>query len=80
MTDYENILISAVRYALGRCTYIVSLTVNYVMKEIDNNKISIKCLCVMLSDIEHTKNLGMECDINDWQRLKSKIQEVISKE
>ena len=33
MTDYEHIVISAVRYALGRMTYIVELTVNYVLKE-----------------------------------------------
>lgn len=33
MTDYEHIIISAVRYALGRMTYMVELTVNYVLKD-----------------------------------------------
>ena len=28
MTDYEHMIVSAVRYALGRMTYIVELTVN----------------------------------------------------
>lgn len=78
MSDYENIVISAVRYALGRCTYIVNLTVNYVIKDIENNKLSNKCLCVILSDIQHTKNLGMDCDIKDWTMLKNKIMEVIN--
>lgn len=32
MTDYEHIVISAVRYALGRMTYIVEITVNYIMQ------------------------------------------------
>lgn len=34
MSEYEHMLISAVRYALGRRTYIVGLTVNYVIKEL----------------------------------------------
>ena len=34
MTDYEHMIISAERYALGRMTYIVSLTVDYILKEI----------------------------------------------
>ena len=75
MSDYENILISAVRYALGRCTYIVNLTVNYVIKDIEDKKLSNKCLCVMLSDIQHTKYLGMDCDKKDWKRLENKIEE-----
>lgn len=78
MSDYENIVISAVRYALGRCTYIVNLTVNYVIKDIENKRLSNKCLCIILSDIQHTKNLGMDCDIKDWTMLKNKIEEIIN--
>ena len=44
MTDYEQMIVSAVRYALGRMTYIVELTVNYVLKEIDEDKLSDRCL------------------------------------
>ena len=40
MSDYEQIVISAVRYALGRCTYIVDLTVDYVIK--DKNEAEMK--------------------------------------
>lgn len=36
MTDYEQIIISAERYALGRMTYIVEITVNYILEEIEN--------------------------------------------
>lgn len=77
MTDYENILISAVRYALGRCTYIVNLTVEYVLKEIEKEKISHYCLTIMLEDIKRTNYLGMDCDIRDWNNLKNKIEEVL---
>ncbi len=34
MTDYEQIIISAEKYALGRMTYIVELTVNYILEQI----------------------------------------------
>lgn len=77
MSDYEHIVVSAVRYALGRMTYIVGITVDYVMKEITDNKLSKKCLWVIRSDIEHQKNLGMECDAKQWEKLKNKIGEVI---
>lgn len=38
MTDYEQIVISAERYALGRMTYVVELTVNYILKDIEEVK------------------------------------------
>ena len=51
MSDYEHIVISAVRYALGRMTYIVELTVNYIMKQIDEDK---------LSEMDQTSSAGQE--------------------
>lgn len=45
MTDYEHIVISAVRYALGRITYIVELTVNYVLEEIEKRDIEFTEYC-----------------------------------
>lgn len=77
MSDYEQIVISAVRYALGRMTYIVSLTVDYVLKDIEQNKLSKFCLVVMLRDIKATNDLGMDCDKKEWQKLIDKIERVI---
>lgn len=77
MSDYEHIVISAARYALGRMTYIVELTVNYILQEIENDKLSDACLNVILKDIKETKNLGMECDIEQWLKLLNRIEEVI---
>lgn len=85
MSDYENIVISAVRYALGRLTYIVSLTVEYVLKDIEENKLSSKCLQLIKRDIAEELNpdklrvdpiFTADC-IEDWQRLLKKIDEAM---
>ena len=77
MTDYEQIIISAERYALGRMTYIVELTVNYILEEIEYNKLSDSCLNVIRNDIKKAKNYGMDCDKAQWQKLLNRIEEVI---
>ena len=77
MTDYEQIIISAERYALGRMTYIVEITVNYILEEIENDKLSDKCLDIIAEDIRQAKNLGMECDEKCWIKLLDRIEEVI---
>lgn len=79
MTDYEHIITSAVRYALGRMTYIVSLTVDYVLRDINNHTLSQNCLESILRDIEHTKKLGMDCDIKEWNKLKNRIKQELNK-
>ena len=77
MTDYEHIVISAERYALGRMTYIVELTVNYILEEIENDKLSDSCLNVIRNDIKSAKDYGMECDKKQWLKLLNRIEEVI---
>lgn len=75
MSPEEQMLISAVRYALGRMSPVVVTTCNYVAGTVEN--LSLYCLNVMIRDIEdelkichdagHT--LGMECDEKDWLTL-----------
>lgn len=77
MTDYEHIVISAERYALGRMTYIVELTVNYILQEIEENKLSKSCLDIIRKDIKNAKDYGMDCDKKQWFKLLNKIEEVI---
>lgn len=77
MTNYEHIVISAERYALGRATYIVVLTVNYILQEIEDNKLSDSCLKVIRKDIKLAKDYGMECDKELWLKLLNRIEEVI---
>lgn len=77
MSDYEHIVISAERYALGRMTYIVELTVNYILQEIEDDKLSDKCLGQIRLDIKEAKDYGMECDKKQWLKLLERIEEVI---
>ena len=77
MTDYEQIVISAERYALGRMTYIVEITVNYIMKEIEEDKLSDQCLNIIKNDIRAAKDYGMQCDKDNWLKLLKRIEEVI---
>lgn len=77
MSDYEHIVISAERYALGRMTYIVEQTVNYILQEIEEDKLSDQCLNIIRQDIKSTKNYGMDCDKRQWLKLLERIEEVI---
>ena len=77
MTDYEQIVISAERYALGRMTYIVEITVNYILEEIENDKLSDKCLNIIAEDIRSAKDLGMKCDEKCWLKLLDRIEGII---
>ena len=77
MTDYEQIIISAERYALGRMTYIVEITVNYILEEIESDKLSDKCLDIIAEDIRQARNLGMDCDKKYWLKLLNRIEVVI---
>lgn len=77
MTDYEHMIISAERYALGRMTYIVELTVNYILQEIEDNKLSDRCLDIIRKDIKEARDYGMVCDQQQWIKLLNRIEEVI---
>lgn len=72
ITDYEHMLISAMRYALGRRTYIVELTCRYI--ELQIPRLSDRCKDVMIKDIESENNYGDECDREDWMRLLEKLK------
>lgn len=75
MNNYENILVSALRYALGRRTYIVELTVEYIISEIPN--LSEHCINVMIHDIKEQERFGYgdECDKADWMRLLEELED-----
>ena len=67
--DLSAMLIGAVRYALGRRTYIVNWTCEFI----ENNKHLLieKDKQVMIRDIKGQEKYGYgdECDKNDWMRL-----------
>lgn len=75
ITPDETIIICAVRYALGRMSYIVGEVCQYVTFK--RKTLSMECLEIIIRDIEeelqryHTSGqmLGMECDEKLWTRL-----------
>ena len=77
MIGYEHMLISALRYALGRRTYIVEMTMEYIEAEIP--KLSEQCTKIMIGDILQQEKYGYgdECDKADWMHLLAKLKESI---
>ena len=74
--NLEAMLVSAERYALGRRTYIVWQTVDYLISLIPN--LSDWCLKTIISDLEDQLKhgawaFGDFCDYQDWERLMTKI-------
>lgn len=73
--EEENIIICAVRYAIGRMSYMVSVVCGYV--ESKCNELSTNCINIIIRDIEEGiemyhrigKTCGMECDEKEWLRL-----------
>ena len=76
MSDEELMLISAVRYALGRQSYIVGVTANFVQTV--KPRLSQECINIIIRDIQeeiefyHRRGTtcGMECDERTWVRLR----------
>lgn len=75
MTPEEQILICAVRYALGRMTYIVQDVCDYVKSKVD--ELSEECKNIMIHDIHDSvsyhhrigQTVGFECDEREWINL-----------
>lgn len=75
MTSEELILICAVRYTLGRMTYMVDEVCRYVTLKRD--ELSRECINVIIRDIKEEMQryhdvgqvLGMECDEKNWMWL-----------
>lgn len=72
MTREELIIICAVRYALGRMSYVVGEVCSHVAAK--QHELSKNCINVIIRDIEeelhiyHERGqmLGMECDEQNW--------------
>ena len=81
MKREEQMLISAVRYALGRQSYIVSDTCTFVASV--RKKLSQECVKIIIRDIKESlrfyermgKRCGMECDEQDWNALLEVLKE-----
>ena len=80
MSHEEQILICAVRYALGRMSYIVGVVAEYVA--VKQPELSKECINIIIRDIEEelkryhdaSQTLGMECDERTWVRLLERLK------
>ena len=74
--DFELMMISALRYAIGRYTYMPSVTIEYIRYLIP--QLSTKTLFVMQRDIdeeiEHCERMGRELYMDkEWAKLAEEI-------
>ncbi len=71
---FQEMLVSAERYALGRMTYIVSLTVDYITPMIRN--LDLKYINTMIDDITGHSDLGygMDIDEEEWMKLLGRLR------
>ena len=78
--QFGQMMVSAMRYALGRMSYVVTTTCDYIRPLIPYLETSI--LYIMEKDIEeHKKNhdLGMVCDKQEWLELWNDIKHEIAR-
>ena len=76
---FSEMMVSAVRYALGRRTYIVWDTVNYikhVLPYLRRNDINV--IYTDIVEAESENRLGDDCDIHDWLSLKKCIEDYVT--
>lgn len=69
--DLQTILICAVRYSLGRATYMPGLVTGWIMANCEG-KLNRKTLTVMMRDIDEMRSrsaLGMSCDVMTWMKF-----------
>lgn len=71
MSDFELILMCALRYALGRRTYIVGVVADYITKELPN--LSNACISNIIKDIDESRTNFFgdsdACDKESWTHL-----------
>ncbi len=73
MNNEEQIWLSAVRYGLGRRTYITGIIADFMKKNITN--MTQDCKDIMWRDIYNTKDLGDQQDAAHWLDLMDTLAE-----
>ena len=68
LDNFGAVLNCAIRYSLGRRTYIPELVTNFIMSHC-KNMLTKKTLSVMIDDIESCTNYGDDCDKETWMRF-----------
>lgn len=71
--DISAMLLSAERYAMGRMTYIVGWTCEFIAK--NKELLTETDRQVIIRDIKESKYYGMECDETEWLKLLKILEE-----
>lgn len=71
--DLSAMLVSAERYALGRRTYMVEWTCEFIRNNL--HLLTEKDKQVIIKDIKNAKKYGDECDKKEWLDLLEKLEE-----
>ena len=66
--EFGAILNCAVRYCIGRQTYMPKLVTDWIMSNC-YHKLNKRTLTVMLRDINTSDNLGADCDVMIWMQF-----------
>lgn len=76
-SDFGALCTCAIRYCIGRRTYMPSLIIDYLTPLIP--KLETRTLVVIATDIRGATNLGDDCDAAAWNRFLSTVDEEIEK-
>ena len=71
---FDGVLISAVRYCIGRRTYMPDVVTRWIMGHC-KGQLEQNTLSVMIRDIEEASDLGDECDRQVWMRFLDWLKE-----
>lgn len=77
--DFYTILVCAVRYSIGRMTYIPGLVTSWIRGNAP--ELPAKYARIMLDDIDSHRrhsDLGMDCDIAVWEQFEAWLKQRIS--
>ena len=74
---FGAVLTCAVRYCIGRKTYMPGLVTDWIMEHC-HGLLTGKTLFVMKCDIDEAESrngLGMDCDVETWKRFRAWLEE-----
>lgn len=69
---FNAVLTCAVRYCIGRMTYMPGLVTDWIMEHCEG-LLTNRTVSVMIEDIDRAAshdNLGMSCDVDTWMKFR----------
>lgn len=66
---FDAVLISAVRYCIGRRTYMPELVTRWIMGHCKGH-LEEQTYSIMMNDIDKAESLGDDCDVKVWMEFR----------